>query len=115
MLAWESVEAGAYVLPILENEAVCFFQDQRQTRIQLSGTWAPGSAIFGGSRDVKDAFLLKQHHTDGGSRVHQVLGVFSPQSPTPTPGIPDTEMRKAALGERCDLADSWVLYVQMYF
>lgn len=55
---------------------------------------------------MKDAFLLKQHHTDGGSRVHHVLGVFSPQSPTLTPGIPDTEMRKAALGERSDLAHS---------
>lgn len=65
MRGWESAKAGAYMLPGLEKEAVCSFQDQRQTQGQLSGTRARGSAMFGGSRDVKDAFLLTQHPSDG--------------------------------------------------
>lgn len=55
---------------------------------------------------MKDDFLLKQHPS-----VHHVLGVFLPPSLTPTPGTCDTKMRKVAVRERCDLADSWVFLV----
>lgn len=50
-------------------------------RVQPSRTSALGSVIFGGGEDRKDAFLLGSTLLDAKSRVHRMLGVFSPDLP----------------------------------
>ena len=89
---------------MLQSESVCFFQDQRQTRVQLSGTWALGSIVLVAAKTWRMSSCSTRAPWREGAGSAPGGGVLT-WSSSPTLHTPDQEMRNAGLEERCDLAE----------
>lgn len=80
--AWEFCR-GQCLCASRAAEGACVLLSRSKTGscVQPGRTRAPGSAVSGGSRDVKDDFLLSNTPLGGRSGVHRGLGVFPPDLP----------------------------------